>query len=61
MDSSLAYYQNLKQFLNALRSQIIDAVSDVNERSYVLQAIDELCMLCDQQIQEIKIHVHQHR
>lgn len=61
MDSSLAYYQNLKQSLNALRSQIIDAVSDINERSYVLQAIDELCMLCDQQIQEIKIHVYQHR
>ena len=55
MDSSLMYYQNLKQSLNALKSKIADTVS------YVLQAIDELCLLCDQQIQEINIHVHQHR
>lgn len=61
MDSSLMYYQNLKQSLNALKNQIADTVSDVNERSYVLQAIDELCLLCDQQIQEINIHVYQHR
>lgn len=61
MDSSLIYYQNLKQSLNALKSQITETVSDVNERSYVLQAINELCLLCDQQIQEIKVHVYQHR
>ena len=61
MDNSLMYYQNLKQSLNALKSKIADTVSDVNERSYVLQAIDELCLLCDQRIQEINIHVHQHR
>ena len=61
MDSSLMYYQNLKQSLNALKSKIADTVSDVNERSYVLQAIDELRLLCDQQIQEINIHVHQYR
>ena len=45
MDSSLMYYQNLKQSLNALKSKIADTVSDVNERSYVLQAIDELCFV----------------
>ena len=61
MDNSQHYYLYLRESLYELRKEVNNAVYETEERSCILNSIDQLCILCDRQIREIEKNVVKYR